>query len=50
MASHASEKCAVDISIGRGPSSIAGNNDDREKHESKSICTSRLIKAIPNWG
>lgn len=50
MAKDASEESAVDVSAGRGPTSISGNNDDREKHKSKPICTSRLIKAIPDWG
>ena len=50
MAKDASEKCAVDVSIGRGPTSVSGNNDDREKHKSKPICTSRVIKTFPEWG
>ncbi len=50
MAKDASEKSAVDVSIGRGPTSISGNNDDREKHKSKTICTSPSIKAVPGWG
>ena len=50
MAKDASEESAVDVSTGRGPTSISGNNNDREKHKSKSICTSRLVKAIPDWG
>ena len=50
MAKNASEKSAVDVSIGRGPTSISRNNDYREKHKSKPICTSRLIKEIPDCG
>lgn len=50
MAKDASEKGAVDVSIGRRPISVSGNNDDREKHKSKPIYAARLIREIPGWG
>ena len=38
MAKHASEECAVDISICRCPIAITSDNDNRKEHERETIC------------
>lgn len=40
MTANTSKECAVDDSVGWGPTAVAGDHDDREEHESKRIFSS----------